>query len=66
VGALNLFIDYNFFPDVLPLTVMGATWPVVWYFYFSNSQRVYWVLAQGYLGGWSYDAFCESKLRVGR
>lgn len=60
VNGLTLLIDYNYFPDNVPMTVMGGFFAIIWYFYFSTSRRVLFVLSQkDWI--WSYEVFQQNN-----
>jgi hypothetical protein len=63
-GGVALFIEYNHFPENVPMTVMSTALAVIWYLYFDGSCRVDWVLAHSDRE-WSYEAFRQSKSRRG-
>jgi len=62
VSGVSLFIDYNHFPDNLPITVLSLAFSIIWLLYFTNSFRVYWVLAHPDWQ-WSYESFRQKPAK---
>jgi hypothetical protein len=63
VSGVSLFIDYNHFPDNLPITVLSLVFSIIWLLYFTNSFRVHWVLAHpGW--EWNYEAFRQKPAKT--
>lgn len=62
VGGLAAFIDYSHFPDSLFFTILSSVFAIVWNLYFTNSYRVYYVLAHPEWQ-WNHETFHQSKVQ---
>jgi len=59
-NLIGVIIDYYHFIDNIAFSTLTLVFSIIWYFYFTDSYRVYYVFNQ-WEGKWNYEAFRHSK-----